>query len=34
MGAGLADFTTPMSLDYNELPWLETGDPNAKSLGS
>lgn len=29
MWAGLADLTISMSLDYNELPWLETGDLNA-----
>jgi len=26
MWAELADLTISMSLDYNELPWLETGD--------
>ena len=34
MWAGLADLTISMSLDYNELPWLGTGDLNAlTSLG-
>ncbi len=29
MWAGLADLPISMSLDYNELPWLGTGDLNA-----
>ena len=34
MWAGLADLTISMSLDYNELPWLGTGDLSAlTSLG-